>query len=129
MKEHDPHAHETNPLQVIKHTFDRRFAAWGIELPPGLTLDQPPASIFKNGWIINYRLVTEAGGEVLEFFASHRMTNDTLNRIYSDGREELVGSCQQFYLAGDPNAERNYLDHNRAFYETVKRRGLFLDVA
>jgi hypothetical protein len=129
VKEHDPIAHETNPLEVIKRAFDRRFAAWDIELPPGLTIDQPPASIFKNGWIINYQLITEAGDEVLEFFASHRMTIDTLNRIYADGRVELVDSCQQFYLADDPNAKREYLDHNRAFYETVKRRGLFLDVA
>lgn len=129
MKEQDHSGRETDPLRLIKHVFDRRFAAWSIELPPGITRDQRPTSIHKNGWTINYRLVTEAGAEVLEFFVSHRMTNDTLNRIYSDGREELLGYCRQFYPAGDPTAKRDYLDHNKAFYEDVKRRGLFLDAA
>jgi hypothetical protein len=52
------------------------------------------------------------------------MTNDTLNRIYADGRQELVGYCQEFFLANDEQAERAYYEHNRRFYEEVKRRGL-----
>jgi hypothetical protein len=52
------------------------------------------------------------------------MTNDTLNRIYSDGQSELVDYCQEFYLADDPNAEKEFYEHNRRFYHRVEENGL-----
>jgi hypothetical protein len=78
----------------------------------------------KNGWTINYQYGESEGTPYLECFASHRMTNDTLNRIYPDGREELVGYCQEFYLADSEQAEREYYQQNRQFYEDVRSKGL-----
>ena len=52
------------------------------------------------------------------------MTNDTLTRIYEDGTTEVVGFCQEFYQANDPQAERELLEHNRAFYNRVDELGL-----
>ncbi len=44
------------------------------------------------------------------------MTNDTLRRIYADGREELVDARQEFYSANDLSSKQAYYEHNRRFY-------------
>jgi hypothetical protein len=111
-------------LENIKRVFDEEFRRWDITLPEDELLERGKGSIAKAGWSINYRFGVEDGTEYVEYFASHRMTNDTLKRIYEDGRREVVGYCQVFHAANDPEAERNYFAHNREFYEEVKSRGL-----
>ncbi len=111
-------------LETIRQIFDRRFAQWGITLPAEHPDKNQRGAIAQNGWTIHYRFGAAEGLDYLEFFASHRMTNDTLNRIHADGREELLGFCQEFHAAGSTEAERAYYEHNRKFYEDVKRRGL-----
>lgn len=108
----------------IKQVFDGEFRDWNIVLPDADLKGRRKGSIAKAGWSINYRFGTEGGVEYIEYFASHRMTNDTLNRIYENGAREMIGYCQVFYAADDPEAERAYFTHNREFYEEVKRRGL-----
>jgi hypothetical protein len=112
------------PSGSIKRIFDRRFAAWDIVLPAESLTELRRGSIVRNGWTINYQYGNSEGICYLEYFASHRMTNDTLNRIYADGREELLGYCQEFYAADNDQAQQEYYQHNRQFYEEVKRRGL-----
>lgn len=114
----------TTSLQTIKKIFDKNFAAWDLVLPEASLREQTPGSISQSGWTINYRYGRDHDQPYLEYFATHRMTNDTLNRIYADGREELLGFCQEFYLAGDVQAQQQYYQHNRRFYEDVEKRGL-----
>jgi hypothetical protein len=111
-------------MELIKERFDEKFLNWQIELPLEELQQRKKGSIHKAGWTINYRFGQENGKEYLEYFASHRMTNDTLNRIYQDGTEILVGYCQEFYLAGDQKAEQEYTEHNRKFYREVEEKGL-----
>jgi hypothetical protein len=110
--------------EAIKQRFDETFARWGVVLPEDDVRRRARGSIAAGGWTINYRFGVEGGVEYVEYFASHRMTNDTLNRIYEDGRGEVLGYCQEFFAADDPQAERDYTAHNRKFYEEVKGRGL-----
>lgn len=112
-------------LETVKQIFDKQYAFWEITLPNESLNERRRGSIIKNGWTINYQYGTAQGTDYLEYFASHRMTNDTLNRIYADGNEELLGYCQVFYEADDERAERDYFEHNRKFYEEVKHTGLW----
>jgi hypothetical protein len=51
------------------------------------------------------------------------MTSPSQDRnIY--GTTALTGYCQEFYLAGDPQAEAEYHHHNRDFYAQVRELGL-----
>jgi hypothetical protein len=109
----------------IKELFDSQYKIWGISLPENDLMQRKKGSILKNGWMIKYRFGWDQGTEYLEFFASHRMTNDTLNRIYEDGDNELVGCAREFYLADDEKEKRDFIEHNRRFYDEVKQRGLF----
>ena len=111
-------------MDRIKQLFDEEFGAWGIVLPEADLRERRGGSVAGRGWSINYRFGVEGGVEYLEYFAAHRMTNDTLNRIYENGVKEVVGYCQVFYAADDPQAERDYTEHNRKFYDEVKSRGL-----
>src|SRR5687767_7276645 len=115
----------TNPLKTIKQTFDLKYAAWELVLPEASLRDRSAGSINKNGWLIKYQYGSQHGQDYLEYFATHRMTNDTLNRIHADGREEILGYCQEFYEANNKQAEQAYSEHNRKFYEEVKRKGLW----
>ena len=115
---------DSDSVGEIIRIFDRQFAAWEITLPLNNLAELQRGSIVKNGWTINYQFGSFDGVLYLEYFASHRMTNDTLHRIYADGRHEQVGYCQEFYAADDEQAEQAYYEHNRQFYEQVRRRGL-----
>ena len=78
-------------LETIKDTFDKKYAHWELALPAESLRAGSSGSITNKGWTINYLYGIEQGKVFLEYFATHRMTGDTLNRIYGDGREELIG--------------------------------------
>jgi hypothetical protein len=110
--------------RALARAFAEAFQRWSLELPADSLDRDEPGSIVKAGWVVNYRFVKGDGAEVLEFFASHRMTNDTLNEIGPDGRRRVIDACREFYVAGDPEAEARYREHNRRFYSAVAERGL-----
>lgn len=113
----------SNARAQIKELFDQKYAALGISLPDENRRDQ--RGVIDDGTVLlTYIFGSEQGEEYLEYFFSHRMTNDTLRRMYADGREELLGYCLEFYLHNDEQAKQAYYEHNRQFYEHVKRRGL-----
>lgn len=109
----------------IKELFDTEYNPWGISLPESNLNLRKKGSIFKNGWSIKFRFGWEHGIEFLEFFASHRTTNDSLYRIYENGGSELVGCAREYFRAGDESDKRAFIEHNRQFYDEVKQRGLF----
>jgi hypothetical protein len=109
----------------LKELFDYQYKNWDISLPERDVQQRKKGSILKNGWMIKYRFGWDKGIEYLEYFVSHRMTNDTLYRIYEDGDNELVGCARDFYLADDEKDKRAFIEHNRQFYDEVKQRGLF----
>ena len=114
----------TSAWAKVKQVFEQKYAAWNLIFPIEPLQVAAHSTINNQGWTINFRYVLEGAEYCLEYFASHRMTNDTLNQIYADGREEVIGYCQEFYLADDPQAEQGYFEHNRKFYEDVRQRGL-----
>jgi hypothetical protein len=106
---------------AIAAAFRDEFAHWGLTLP-----SEPAVSgtIHRSGWTVNYRFMTEGEERCLYYFASHRMTNDRLVRIGANGESRTIDSCQEFYLAEDPDAKRKYFEHNRLFYDRVRALGL-----
>lgn len=116
---------ERQSQPAMKATFDQQYRQWQITLPLKDVHDRRAGTIRQQGWLINYHFSREGQREFIEYFASHRMTNDTLWRIWDDGAAELVGYCQEFFLAGDEQAEQAYFAHNREFYQMVQEKGLW----
>lgn len=98
--------------EAIKRAFDVHFAGYGLSLPTEC-LSEVSGEFDQNGWSVHYRLGEEAGTEFVECFATHRMTNDRLYSVYTDGRVEMIDSSTDGVL----------VEHDREFYAEVRRRG------
>jgi hypothetical protein len=98
-----------SPREAIRAAFDAYFVP-GYRLSlPAECLGRDAGGYQENGWDVQYRF----GEDFLEMFATHRMTNDRLYRVYADGRVEMVGSSTDGMVT-DLDAE---------FYAEVRRRG------
>ena len=111
----------------IEMTFAKTFETWDIKLPPDAVEQKRPGSIRKAGWNIRYVF----GENSLDYYATHRMTNDRHVRIHSDGRSEYLEAPQDFFVLpkdGDEEAiakaKEEYYARNRAVYRKLKEKGL-----
>ena len=93
------------------------FANWGIRLPEGAVQLEEPGVIQQDGWTIRYVFGNDAGGSYLEFYATHRMTNDRRVRIYSSGEAKDLEALETMY-GYDPNIPG---DRERAARENRRR--------
>lgn len=85
----------------------------------------------KRGWWIAYRVDPDDGGfPSLEFYAIHRMTDDSHVRISADGHAEQLDAIYEAYaydakVPGAEDAAREiYLRHNRRIAEQLRAAGL-----
>ena len=111
----------------IETTFAQTFKTWDINLPPDAVEQKRPGSIRKMGWTIRYVF----DEDYLDYYATHRMTNDRHVRIYVDGRSEAPESPQDFVVypkdadeEARAKADEEFYAHNRAVYEELRRKGL-----
>ena len=102
-------------MKKIKTYFDDYFYSWDITLPQG-DLSSPDLDkdyeIRKAGWIIRYKFGVQDGKVYMDFYASHRMTNDRHERVWEDGRVEGLPAPLGFVLlpskpTGRPKKHRN----------------------
>lgn len=114
----------------ISKRFAEYFANWNIELPPGAEKAGDRGTIFKAGWTINY-LFGSDGEKYLEFYATHRMTNDRRHRIYESGRMDDLDAIQEMYMydskvpGSEEEAKRRYMEHNQRVAEELRQLGLY----
>lgn len=76
------------PLPRIKFDFARQFGLWEIALPETDVRQRRRGKICQAGWAIWYLFGADDRGEYLDSYASHRMTNDSHQRLYEDGHSE-----------------------------------------
>ena len=116
-------------MKEIESAFNARFAHWGITLPPEDIAQRRRGKIVKAGWAIWYLFGSDEKGEYLDYYASHRMTNDRHVRIWEDGQQRAMESYWQMLVydadvPGDKErAEDEYREHNRRVSEVLKRKG------
>ena len=116
-------------LVEITRVFTEYFANWSIELPEEAIATRNRGEIRKAGWIVQYLFGREASREYLDFYASHRMTNDRHVRIWEDGQVKSLESYQEMliYKSEKPEdkerAEHEYREHNQRVSEILKKKG------
>ena len=95
-------------MEKIAEAFRRQFAHWGLELPAPVLRERRPGFIQAQGWLIQYTFGRNRWGEYLNYYASHRMTDDSHVRLYASGRcQQLSALVSVFFTSQDPaNAER-----------------------
>ena len=117
-------------MENIEKAFIDYFAHWDIRLPPEAMESKQHGKILKAGWIVEYLFGVDEGVEYLDFYAVHRMTNDRHERFYTDVRHESLETPMEMYgYPGDADeatkqrARDEYHAHNRAAYETLRKKG------
>ena len=108
--------------------FNTQFERWKICLPPEDVAQRKRGRIVKAGWAIWYMFGSDEQGEYLDFYASHRMTNDQHVRIYADGQGQLLPTISSMHgCSSDPkeNArlEAEYFAENQRVAELLKVKG------
>lgn len=116
---------------AIRERFAEYFATWDIKLPRGAVASGKRGLVRKAGWTIRYIVGEGNRGVYLEFYASHRMTNDRRRRIYASGHVEDKDAIWEIYgwdpkvPGSDQEAKRRYFEHNRRVSEELRELGLY----
>ena len=119
-------------MNEIKSQFDSEFSPWEISLPAEALSTRSRGKIVKSGWAIWYLLGSDDKGEYLDYYASHRMTNDRHVRIYASGENLLLPTVSSFCLASDDPDEdarlqAEYLAENQRVAELLQAKGFGIE--
>jgi len=115
-------------LGKITLCFAETFAFSGICLPQHDVRSRRRGKIVKEGWAIWYLFGSDEKGEYLDYYASHRMTDDRHVRIYADGHCEDLPTISPCHVSSsDPvkNArlEAEYYAKNRRVAALLETKG------
>lgn len=111
-------------MTALETKFAKAFAHWGLVLPPEHVAERKRGKLVEAGWTIWYLFGRNDGGEYLDYYASHRMTDDTHERIYADGSTESLESIVGMRLCSSDPAEDKKLAE--AYYANNARIGRML---
>lgn len=117
-------------MNQIPNIFADYFKNWDITLPPEAIENRLPVKIQSRGWTIQYQFGSNDHGDFLDFYASHRMTNDRHVRIYETGETKSLPAFQELIIypadadeAEKERIEKEYSEHNRRIAEELRRKG------
>ena len=117
-------------LDKAREVFAETFAHWGIEID-AKDLQAGRGRIGKAGWNIAFLTGVAEGKAYLEYYASHRMTNDRHVRIWATGEAEDLPAIRDIYVfhadrpGDEERAKAEYLEHNRRVAAELEAKGLF----
>ena len=112
--------------------FNKYFEAWEIKLPGKAVKNRQRGKIVSNGWTIWYLFDTDEAGEYLDFYASHRMTNDRHVRLYADGNSRHLDTYRSGRaISNDPEEDRRleneFWEHNERISRELEAKGFVLE--
>lgn len=120
------------PEERIADAFNRYFANFNIRIEADEVSVGSRREIHARGWNITFLVLPdEEGSPSLEFYATHRMTNDSHVRIDADGQVEELDAIHESYgydakVPGSKEIARaEYLRHNRRIAEQLRAAGLY----
>ena len=109
-------------MNNIERAFARDFSHWGITLPPEQVRERRRGKIVAAGWTIWYLFGSNERGEYLDYYASHRMTNDRHVRIYESGQVESLPTISTMRLISrDPEEDARLEAEHREVQRRVAR--------
>jgi len=118
-------------MNEIELRFNDAFALWDIRLPREDIAQRRRGKIIKAGWAIWYLFGSNVKHEYLDYYASHRMTNDRHVRIYANGHCEELQTIQAFRRASedpkeDARLQAEYYAANQRVAKLLESKGFGL---
>jgi hypothetical protein len=115
-------------MNHIAQVFRDDFLNWGLEIPPESLASRTPGFIQEAGWLIQFAFGSDSRGEYLDYYASHRMTDDSHVRLYESGRQQQLSSLASFFItSSDPieakRCEAAYHRRNRRIARQLAAKG------
>jgi hypothetical protein len=119
-------------MDEIVRRFNAEFVTWNITLPPEDVAGRKRGKISRSGWAIWYLFGADEKGEYLDYYASHRMTNDRHVRIYWTGEEEGLPTIGEMWLGGrtpeeDKRLEAEFLAKNERVAQLLEEKGFGIE--
>ncbi len=118
------------PTNRIAATFARTFKNWDIKLPAEAVNNKQAGKLSQAGWNIEYLFGVDGDSEYLDYYATHRMTNDSHVRSHADGKSESLEAPQEMYAypgdadeAARQKAKEEFQARNRAIYQKLREKG------
>lgn len=113
---------------LISEIFNKHFCHWGITLPEESTKNRESGYIQDAGWLIQYCFGEDENGDYLDYYAAHRMTDDSQVRIYANGKVENLPALEGMFLTSEDPIEAKRLEEehderNRKVLEMLVRKG------
>ncbi len=108
-------------MNRIAEVFNQTFAHWQITLPADSIKSRQRGEIRAEGWTIRYLFGEDENGEYLDYYASHRMTNDRHVRIYASGSVEQLEAIQEFMIFPAGSTKEQEKDIERKYFEENQR--------
>jgi hypothetical protein len=119
-----------NDSNQIAAVFANYFEHWHITLPDDAVQMQLAGKIQLSGWTIQYKFGLGDGGKFLDFYASHRMTNDRHLRIYASGETEGLPALSDMIIypadaspEQQKKIEQKHARHNKSVMAILKQKG------
>ncbi len=110
----------------IAEAFNTYFDAFAIRITAEDVVAGAHRTLRQDGWAITYRVDGDATGiPTLEFYATHRSTNDRHVVIGPDGSVEHQDAIEDLLIISGPDSAREFYDHNDAIAERLQSRGLY----
>ncbi len=118
-------------MRRIEAQFNESFRIWDIRLPREAIAARQRGKIVQAGWTIWYLFGSDERGEYLDYYSSHRMTNDSHVRLYDDGRVVGLESLYEMRPTSDDPAEEarlkaEFRDHNERVARLLEEKGFGL---
>ncbi len=110
--------------------FNKTFRPWDIKLPDTNITKRQRGIIQKNGWIIKFLFSKDSKGEYLDYYAVHKMTNDSHIRIYDDGSMKILevppiwGVCLE-YPKEDQKSKEEYEQECKRIINSLIKKGFW----
>lgn len=110
----------------IAETFNAYFDAFAIRIVAEDVVVGARRTLRHDGWAITYRVDPDlAGMPTIEFYATHRMTNDRHVVIAADGSLDHQDAIKELLIISGPDSVEKFHAHNNAIEDRLRSRGLY----
>lgn len=116
---------------IIESRFAAYFANWNLRLPRNAAALEEPGTVADDGWVVRYVFGSHRGEPYLEFYATHRMTDDRRVCIWGSGMTRSLETLRTMFayrpeIPGDQErAARENRDLNVRITGELDELGLY----
>lgn len=100
-------------MNKIVENFNKRFQHWNIELSQDAVKHRSSGVIGKGGWNIQFCFGRDENGEFLDYYATHRLTDDSHVRLHEDGTRTSLPAFECWSRTSDDPIETQRLQEEQ----------------